>query len=179
MASPLGHYSAATIHRADRRLLSDNYSFAVIRDPLERAVSAYRFARQAPTGAMAIAQPWRYRSSQFDSFDVFACEWLPQQDPAHVDGVFRSQSHYVVIDGRVAVQELFHFTDLAGLAVRLSDLAQREIVLGRQDVTAGAPVTSISAAARASIRHYYRADYDVISSMAGGNSTLRSRLAAG
>lgn len=70
--------------------------FTVVRNPWERAVSAYLFARAGGVpGGSLIAHPQRYRGPEFASFDRFVTGYLLGRSPHRLDGVFRPQTYYL------------------------------------------------------------------------------------
>ncbi|MDQ4086405.1 MAG: sulfotransferase family protein [Pseudomonadota bacterium] len=78
-------------------------SFAVVRNPWDRLVSAYRFARRghgAGDGPRAyIRRPDLYRAPEFSSFERFVKEWLVEREVTAIEDVFRPQSFFLC-DGR-------------------------------------------------------------------------------
>lgn len=95
----MGHASACDIRRWGSAALNVLPSFAITRNPWERLVSAYRFAKRGGGvgGAFeaGIFSPQRYQGKEFDTFEVFVKEWLLRQDRAKLDGVFQAQSFFV------------------------------------------------------------------------------------
>lgn len=93
----MGHMRAMDIQRwapSDVRALP---SFCVTRNPWERLVSAYSFAREG-TGEGKLAGMWRperYRIPAFRSFETFVKEWLVHQNLSRLDGVFRLQRDFI------------------------------------------------------------------------------------
>ena len=159
---PLGHYSASDIVRRDPELLHQVYSFAVLRDPLQRAVSAYRFARAGSTAEMGVAEPHRYQTPEFGNFDSFVGAWLVGQNLDEVDGIFKTQSSYVVCEGRVAVRDLFCLSDLPPLTAMLHSRMRADLVLDHRNATDKHIDVTVSAESVDLIRHIYRQDYDLI-----------------
>lgn len=91
----IGHPRARDIARwapADVRALP---RFSVVRNPWDRLVSAWRFARAGQgVGETYRAAMWRsdrYRVPEFETFERFVPEWLARRDPARLDGVFQPQ----------------------------------------------------------------------------------------
>lgn len=70
--------------------------FAVVRNPWDRAVSAYTLAKQGgiPGGAQML-HPQQYRRAEFNTFDSFVREYLAARDVWKLDGVFRPQVYYL------------------------------------------------------------------------------------
>jgi len=91
----LGHYSALEVRRVFPGLYSRCFSFSLVRNPWDRALSAYRFARIGKTESMGVYKPEQYKVPEFDSFERFVCDWLPQQDLLKCDFIFRPQNYFV------------------------------------------------------------------------------------
>lgn len=106
-------------------------SFAIVRNPWDRAVSAFHFARQGGVaGAARIANPERYRGAEFEDFDGFVRHFLARNDPRHLDGVFRPQSDYVCRrDGTIPLRHVGVFDRLAETEAWLSATLGRAVEL--------------------------------------------------
>ncbi|SEF40124.1 Sulfotransferase family protein [Alcanivorax sp. DSM 26293] len=90
----LGHYSALEIEKTFPRLFERAFTFTLVRNPWDRALSAYRFARQGQTDSMGVLNPGQYQIPGFDSFERFVNDWLPAQDLLKTDFIFQPQSHF-------------------------------------------------------------------------------------
>jgi hypothetical protein len=114
----IGHPRALDIRRwaaADVKALP---SFSVVRNPWERLVSAYRFARQGrgegETYRAGMWRPERYRGAAFETFDRFVREWLADHNVRKLDGVFQPQSIFLCDpEGRPLVDHVGRLEDLA------------------------------------------------------------------
>jgi hypothetical protein len=95
----IGHPRASEVRRFGSMELRALPQFAVTRNPWERLVSAYRFARRGGGvgGAFeaGVLKPERYRGANFDDFARFVNEWLLEQTPRRLDGIFQPQSLFV------------------------------------------------------------------------------------
>ena len=70
--------------------------FAIVRNPWDRAVSAYHFAKLGGTpGGAQMQHKQRYRDDDFETFDTFVRQYLAVNDVWKLDGVFRPQSYYL------------------------------------------------------------------------------------
>jgi len=92
---PLGHYTVTEVQRAFPRLWERAFTFTVVRNPFDRVLSAYRFARAGRTESMGIRDAERYQQAAFSTFPRFVLEWLVAQDLSAVDPVFRTQTSYL------------------------------------------------------------------------------------
>jgi len=113
----MGHARATDIERWGSARLRALPRFAVVRNPWDRLVSAYRFAKRgAGIGGIVagIRNPKQFRVPEFESFQGFVHEWLAQRDVTKLDGVFRPQ-HLYVCDrgGQLLVDHIGRLEDLA------------------------------------------------------------------
>lgn len=113
----LGHLGASDVRRWGSRAVNALPFIAVARNPWDRLVSAYRFARRGTgiggvrTGA--IWRPEQYRVKECDRFDTFVRDWLLPRDPRRLDPVFQPQSPFVFAsDGTSLVDYIGRFEDL-------------------------------------------------------------------
>lgn len=142
----LGHYTAAEIKTTFPCLFRRSFTFTFVRNPWDRALSAYRFAKQGGTSAMAIHNPSKYKVSEFDSFERFVLEWLPSQDADKLDYVFMPQWHFVT------AQDAGLMLDFVGKIENMnSDILEVEKRLGRPLSVKKMNATSFEA----SYRDYY------------------------
>ena len=98
----LGHYTAQQIFDFDPSLLQTIPSFGVVRNPWDRCVSAFRFARRPALDdnvTPSINAAVRDQLTHFESFDSFVHDWLSVHDVNALDYVFQEQS-YFLMDGQ-------------------------------------------------------------------------------
>lgn len=149
-------------------------SFSVLRDPLDRLMSLYRFIRQRGTKLMA--------APRYDPFDLHSAAdfedfldrlWGAEADrgkPVHL----RPQSHCVTDRaGRVAVDRLFAFNAVYGLPAALNrwlDLpAVPHLNASRRDEV------EVSPPLRARIEQHYAADFDLFQRVEDAGGMLIAR----
>src|SRR5699024_6551715 len=76
-----GHLKAEYVKKQlGEAAYAEKFSFSVSRNPYDRLVSAYNFARQGETKHGAIAHPEFYQSPVFETFESFIKNWLAKQD---------------------------------------------------------------------------------------------------
>ena len=92
----LGHYSALEIQNKFPKLFSDSFTFSLVRNPWDRLLSAYRFAKQGRTETMGIRNSKQYQIPEFESFESFVLEWLVHKNVDELDFVFQTQSRFLV-----------------------------------------------------------------------------------
>jgi len=156
----LGHRTAQELRSFSPDRFDRLYSFAVIRDPLERAHSAYIYLRRGGTKTGWAAPRPEYQEDSFSTFERFATEWLLGRDASDLDYVLQPQSRYVTDEhGKVIVDRLASLDSLpkvwpeiiAGRAV-----AGRELpVLNAQE---NKPPATVSSDAIDSLRQFYAED---------------------
>lgn len=92
----LGHYTADEIQSLFPTLFGKAFVFSFVRNPWDRVLSAYRFAKVGKTNSMGMYRPEQYKIPQFESFERFLFEWLANQNLNKLDFVFQPQSKFVV-----------------------------------------------------------------------------------
>ena len=136
----LGHYSAQTIKARFPRLYERCFVFSFVRNPWDRAVSAYRFAKKGRTETMGVRNPSQYQIPEFESFERFVIEWLSCRDTSQLDYIFQPQHHFVTDrHGVVMVDFLGRFENLDSDIAVVNERLGREIVLPRINVTCRSP----------------------------------------
>lgn len=113
----MGHPHALDIERWGSSELKSVPSFAITRNPWDRLVSAYRFARRGHGvggGFQAgVRHPERYRLAEMDSFDSFVRNWLAKRDIAKLDNFLQPQWAFVCDShGKVLLDHVGRVEDL-------------------------------------------------------------------
>lgn len=113
----LGHVRAIDVERWGSRRVRSLPRLAITRNPWDRLVSAYRFAKRgAGIGGARVGGVWRpqqYQIAEFESFDAFVRNWLVPRDPRKLDFVFQPQSPFVFSsDGACLVDHVGRFEEL-------------------------------------------------------------------
>lgn len=136
-------------------LVASALSLAVVRDPVERFVSAFRFA-QSGGADRQVSAPFRSTYAKFASIDD-ALDHLEQHcDPFAIDHIFRSQSWYVTnTAGQLVVQHLVPIDDLARLSHLLPDRKLSPVAKLNKSYTAA---VEVSLAQRLRICRLYHED---------------------
>ena len=98
-------------------LLASLPSFAVIRDPVERFVSAYRYARNGGSGDRQVAAPFKTAYMQFRTLDDAIDHVEAGEAPYAMDHIFRPQKRFIVNrNGEIAVTKLVRLDRLQDLS---------------------------------------------------------------
>lgn len=106
---PLGHFYAIDIKNLCPHTFDELFTFTVVRHPIDRLYSAYRFSRKGGTNVMGMQNPDYYiNHPDFESFERFVMNWLIRQDLKKVDGVFRPQYLYFFDDKEKLLVDVFY-----------------------------------------------------------------------
>lgn len=129
----LGHLTVGDIMKYGSEAVRSLPRFAIVRNPWDRLVSAWRFARgggaKGNGGGAGISQAWRYEAESFATFERFVEEWLVEQDLASIDPVFRPQTPFVLHGGEPAVDFLGRFESLASTQEFIESVTGRPATL--------------------------------------------------
>lgn len=114
----LGHVPASSIERWASKAVRALPSFAITRNPWDRAVSAFRYGRRLHMvdwkANPSVPRYVRQQVPNFDDFGDFVREWLQHQQPEKLNPIFQPQWSYVCDrSGKVLVDHLGRVEDLA------------------------------------------------------------------
>lgn len=94
--------------KAARRMLWNTTSFAVLRDPIARFLSAFAYAQAGGSPHNRVSAPFRATYMAFGSIDDALDHLESARDIYQIDHIFRPQSWYVTDrHGKVIVDRLF------------------------------------------------------------------------
>lgn len=110
--------------------------FANVRNPWDRTVSAYHFAKrgQIPDGAQ-MRNPERYRRKDFETFDRFVREYLGRRMLRKPDGVFRPQTYYLGREESNSIDYIGDFDRMSETEHWLSNTLRRPIGIPKSNST--------------------------------------------
>jgi chondroitin 4-sulfotransferase 11 len=136
----MGHVHANDVHRWASPQVRALPSFAVVRNPWDRVLSAYRFAKagigSGPGVKAGMANPQQYDTPEFRTFEAFVNEWLVARDLKRLDGVFQPQWQFVCgADKRIIVDHLGRFENLDETVSFIHDRTGVRPVLTRMNVS--------------------------------------------
>ncbi len=95
-------------------------SFALVRDPIDRFLSAFRYARTGGTRHRTVSAPFRERYATFRTIDDAIDHLAEARSPFGIDHIFRPQSWYVLdAQGRSAVDRLIPYEQIGEIGKRL------------------------------------------------------------
>jgi hypothetical protein len=111
------HVSIRYYARVAPELAAGTPSFALLRDPVERFLSAYGYGKAGGGADNQVSLPFRATYMGFGSVDAALDHLESARSPYHLDHIFRPQSWYVTGgDGRVAVDRLLLVEEIDKLA---------------------------------------------------------------
>ncbi|OJS99855.1 hypothetical protein BEE62_06990 [Marinobacter nauticus] len=85
---------------------------------------------------MGVHKPNQYRIPEFESFERFVCEWLPQQQIEKLDYIFRPQWMFVCDgQGEVMVDHLGRIEEMNATAGILADKLGQKISIKNENST--------------------------------------------
>jgi hypothetical protein len=115
------HYSARYFATIAPAWFAATPSFAVLRDPIDRFLSAYSYMREAGAQGVHMAAVFADQTRHITSVDAYL-DYLEGRDIFDLDFVMRPQSWFVLgRDGKVLVKDLFVLgEDDAALAAYLA-----------------------------------------------------------
>lgn len=159
----LGHFSYSEFCRnigVFRHFSPD--LFAIIREPEDRFLSAYRFFKQGQTrdAAMRLSSP---RSDGWkQDLDSFLTDYLEATPDHHRDYVFQSQGRFVFspCDNSPPIT-LFRFEEMASVEQWLSKKLEANIVFPLKNQTENQHTVELTADQRSRIRNIYKDDLEL------------------
>lgn len=138
----VGHFSLADLMAVAPRDVLALPRFAIVRNPWDRLVSAWSFARAGGgsggdgSGRVTIHHPEQYQGAEFASFERFVNEWLAGRELASLDGVFRQQISYLRLrDGTMPLSHLGRLETMGETESWLGEVLGRPVRLGRANAS--------------------------------------------
>lgn len=132
----IGHYTLNEyIDLLGQKTLDNSYVFTVVRDPILRLYSAWKYAIEGGTETGGVHNPAFYKQSGFQDFDSFVQNWLVKQDLKEVELLFRPQCYFIKSEKyKLPKENIFYVDNLEPLEKKLSDLKKSSIKLPRRNV---------------------------------------------
>lgn len=132
----IGHYSLDEyINYLGLKQVEQSYVFTVVRDPVERLYSAWKYAVKGGTQDGGVHNPMFFKTPEFQDFDSFVQNWLVKQDLREIELLFKPQCCFIESEKfRLPIENIFYVDDLEPLEKKLSDLKKSSIKLPRRNV---------------------------------------------
>ena len=113
----LGHFAARTLHDYAPGDYGKLFSFGVLRHPVDRLISSYRYVQSEGTRDGWVANRQEYQECNFANLARFLSHWLPPRlesgNEQRLDNIFRPQADFVGDGhGSTLVDRLYRFEDL-------------------------------------------------------------------
>jgi hypothetical protein len=162
------HASIRWLHRVQGGRLAGLPSFAILRHPADRFLSAYRFARAGGSARAGnhVSEPFNTLYRAFRSIDDALDHVAGARSPYAVDHIFRPQRWYVSDRaGRIAVDRLVRINDIARLPMMVPGFPDRAIpVINRSE---GEPIALTGAQMRR-LQTLYAGDFALWEQLCAG-----------
>ena len=167
--SRVGHFTLAEVRgsQARRAAQPSEHSdidglptFTVVRDPLARLQSSYRYARNGGGSKGSISPDAVYQSRSFRSFSAFLSEWLVDQELTSLDRVFWPQRRFVE-DNQSTVDFIGNVEEIEKVEQWLRDTVSSNVEiphLNRSQQRRDAE--PVAASDRRIVESLYREDYE-------------------
>lgn len=169
------HLSIRLARRLDGGRLAGLPSFAVLRDPTARFLSAYRYGRAGGTIVNDVAEPFHAIYRGFRSIDDALDHVEKATRPYAVDHIFRPQSWYLAdAQGRIGVDHLLTMDDIPDLPRLVPGFPDRAVPCINRGPVIDMPLT---APQRARLRRLYTADFVLWEKVCAGATTPASTVA--
>ena len=118
------HAPAAWYQQLDAERFARYYKFTFVRNPWDRAVSAYTYLYKGGSAASDEDSQWSAFVGSYDSFDAFICDWLSEENTLR-NALFTPQVVFLKdIFGRIDMDFIGRFENLQ------ADFAQVAKTLG-------------------------------------------------
>lgn len=114
----IGHQMASFIYKTDPSIQSSKISISLMRDPMDRLYSAYRFLKSGGTNDVEVENFAFYSGSEFESFSIFIKNWLkPKFDNIYdYDYALWPQSWFILDEnGNKLVDRVYAIEDIGEL----------------------------------------------------------------
>lgn len=136
----IGHFGLADLLAAAPADVQALPRFTVVRNPWDRLVSAWSFARAGASasdhGPIRVHRASQYAAPAFASFERFVEEWLVPRAGERIDGIFRPQHSYLLAaGGTMSFDHHGRFENLAETEAWLTEVRGSPVSLGLQNTS--------------------------------------------
>lgn len=124
------HYPASLYCDISEKKFKQYFTFTVVRNPWDRAVSAYNFIKQGGTKYVRPKGNELYKGKEFETFETFVKNVLNNSDLGTHDLVFQPQHKFVCDNsGKILVEHVGHLEKLDETLKILSDRIGKKVEL--------------------------------------------------
>lgn len=153
--APVQHATIRYYQTVAPELVAAVPTFAVVRDPISRFLSAFAYAQSGGSGAFQVSEPFRSTYAAFQTVDAVLDHLEAAAWPYGVDHIFRPQSWYVTdARGALAVDHLIPLTELDPA---LKALAPQAPAIARVNLSSS-PKAALSPRQAWRVRYLYASD---------------------
>ncbi|WP_161626835.1 sulfotransferase family 2 domain-containing protein [Desulfospira joergensenii] len=163
----VGHLPAHYLKKVDPNLWNSAYSFAVVREPLDRLISAYLFLKNGGTTDVQVTEKNYYRSKAFETFPTFVTYWLTKHffEIQKYDYVLWPQ-HQFVCDkfGDILVDKIFrieNFTEFEKVMMKKKKIKGPLPITNRIDNRRGINKEELADEIKKTVYNLYADDYRI------------------
>jgi len=158
------HHTADFFRECNPKKFDEYFSFAIVRNPLDRLVSAYEYAKSGGTSRVPISNPEKYQVREFSTFKKFVMEWLPTQKK--LDFVFRPQYEFVFDNaGNQLVDVIFDMENIRDVEESLRKNAEIEIEISKTNSSKHKSYKSYyDAETLKAVKSFYAKDFEAFTS---------------
>ncbi|MCW9706770.1 sulfotransferase family 2 domain-containing protein [Fodinibius salsisoli] len=160
-----GHFTASEIvNRIGEDKFNQFFSFSVTRDPYRRILSSYNFVKNGGGTEGSVRQEDYFKRKEFDSFESFILDWLPNQDLASTNLLFRPQYKFICDDkDNILVDYVGRLEELDIVRGILKKRLSKKISIGKKNTTDKVKSTqeSLTPEIRETIFRLYQKDFEM------------------
>ena len=161
------HHSAEYYHCINSDRFNETFSFAVVRDPIERLKSSFRFLISGGTETVKVTKSFQYKRFQKEQdINYFVKEWLIYQKT--LDFTLMPQSDFICSKkGDLLVTKIFDLSDIESLSKLLSKKVGKEVYIPKVNSTNDQSLVSLDEDSIKILKDFYSKDYELINKHIG------------
>ena len=136
----IGHFTLVEYRNfLGEEFIDSKFKFTVVRNPINRLYSAWKFARSGGTADGAVSNHRVYQDEIFKSFDSFVLNWLQYQDLDKCEVLFRTQCHFIDTLGykNLKLDAIYQVERLCDLESKLSEILNKPVKFPKKNVLGG------------------------------------------
>ena len=162
----IGHYTQDEyIEYLGFNQIKNSYIFTVVRDPVERLYSAWKYAVKGGTKDGGVYNADFYKNEVFQDFNTFVQNWLTNQNLNKTDVLFKPQCYFITSKKyKLPKENIFYLNDMEELEKKLSILKNYSVKLPHKNAIISTKnqntLTTIESKTIEIIKKLYKCDYD-------------------